>query len=122
MTMKKKPFPIHPDMEYVEITREMLDELDAKMAAQAAKERDEQAAKRQAEIAAILATPDPAPIEEPAPDTPAPRTNGWYIFLFTLNIIANILFFIPMLLLTLVGITKHPFLGYFIFRDIMRNS
>lgn len=119
--MKKNPFPIHPDVEYVEITRKMIDDLNARQEADRKKRHAEQEAKRQAEIAAILATPDHAPTKEETPQ-PAPHANGWYIALYVLNIIANILFFIPMLLLTLFGITKHPFLGYFLCRDIMRNS
>lgn len=38
-----------------------------------------------------------------------------------LAFIANIIFFLPLCLLGLFGLSKHPFLGYFMFRDMLRR-
>lgn len=48
--------------------------------------------------------------------------NYWYVLLAILAFIGNVIFFLPLCILGLFGLSKHPFLGYFMFRDIFRKS
>lgn len=53
------------------------------------------------------------------------KTSLWMIILFVLAaigyVIFSVFFFIPLFILALFGISKHPFMGYIIFRDLMRK-
>ena len=47
--------------------------------------------------------------------------SPWTYILAAIAPLANILFFIPMFILTLLGLSQHPFIGYLFFRDLMRG-
>ncbi len=49
------------------------------------------------------------------------KNSPWLIILFVLAAIGDVFFFIPLCVLALFGISKHPFMGYIIFRDLMRK-
>ena len=59
--------------------------------------------------------PDGSPSEKP-------QSNPWFILFAILALIGQVIFFIPLAILALFGLADHPFLGYFVFRDIMRHS
>ena len=48
--------------------------------------------------------------------------NYWYVTLAILAFIGNVIFFLPLCILGLFGLSKHPFIGYFMFRDFFRKS
>ena len=84
-------------------------------------------------IAARLAEPDPASSatvpagsasgeKAPVPEGSPSGVNYWYVTLAILAFIGNLIFFLPLCLLGLFGLSKHPFIGYFMFRDIFRKS
>ncbi|MBQ7540027.1 MAG: hypothetical protein IJT13_02770 [Bacteroidaceae bacterium] len=79
------------------------------------------------DINASRAEEERARIVEMGIDTKQPEQNKeksvnfWYIVLVILSIIANLILFIPLCLLGFFGLSNHPFIGYFMFRDMMRR-
>ena len=61
---------------------------------------------------------DKATVPEGSPS----GVNYWYVTLAILAFIGNVIFFLPLCILGLFGLSKHPFIGYFMFRDIFRKS
>ena len=64
------------------------------------------------------ASGEKAPVPEGSPS----GVNYWYVTLAILAFIGNVIFFLPLCILGLFGLSKHPFIGYFMFRDIFRKS
>ena len=71
-----------------------------------------------ASVPAGSASGEKATVPEGSPS----GVNYWYVTLAILAFIGNVIFFLPLCILGLFGLSKHPFLGYFMFRDIFRKS
>lgn len=84
--------------------------------------RDQREAKRQERAQAERARIVEMGIDTKQPEQKKEKSvNFWYIVLVILSIIANLILFIPLCLLGFFGLSKHPFIGYFMFRDMMRR-
>ena len=56
-----------------------------------------------------------------AADARKPLNRFLTVLAVILTIIANVFLFLPLCILGIFGLTKHPFISYFIFRDYLRS-
>ncbi len=50
------------------------------------------------------------------------KPSKWMMFLYILAAIGDLLTFLCLLPFAILGLSKHPGVGYFVFRDMMRGK